>query len=494
MKKIFKIASISSEVEPYSKTGGLGDVARSLPKSLFKLGHEVIIITPFYKKIIDREAHKLEKIYSNVSLYIDKENEVNIAYYRSELVPGLYVYFVRNDKYFSRRKTIYGSSHENARFYLFSVAALKLISLLKFDADIIHCHDWHTGLIPYLKKTRFKNSQTLEKSATVYTIHNLVFQMGHPWWEVPALSKDEGKKSLPLFSDPDIEYINFAKRGILEADAVNTVSETYTEEVMEKDFGQDLHRILVNRKHKLFGVVNGIDYKKYNPKTDRGLYKNYTIDTVDIKSANKKFLQKEYKLPINDSIPLLGLTSRIVEQKGLDILLEVLPTLLLRDIQVIIMGDGDKEYIKRIKKIQRQFPEKLRCLPFDRKMETSIYAGGDMFLLPSRFEPCGINQLISFRYGCVPIVRSIGGLSDTVVNFDPDKNIGNGFTFKHYNAKELLVAITRALETYKYKKVWKDLVIKGMKSSFSWELPAERYVELYKKAIKFKKENYKNGK
>ncbi|RJR08764.1 glycogen synthase [Candidatus Parcubacteria bacterium] len=491
MKKNLKIVSISSEVEPYSKTGGLGDVARSLPKSLFRLGHEVIIITPFYKRVIDRETHKLERIYSDVSLYIDKDTELKIAYYRTELIPGLFVYFVRNDRYFSRKKSIYGSTHENARFYLFSVAALKLISLLKFDADIIHCHDWHTGLIPYLKKTRFKNSQTLKKAATVYTIHNLVFQLGHPWWEVPAKNKDNGKGALPLFSSPDIEYINFAKRGILEADVVSTVSETYTQEVMNKDFGQDLHRILVNRKHKLFGVVNGIDYNKYNPKTDRGLYKNYTLDKVHRKLLNKRFLQKQYNLPVDDNIPLIGLTSRIAEQKGLDLILEILPTLLLRDVQMIIMGDGDKEYIKKLKKIQRQYSNKLCWVPFDRKMETSIYAGGDMFILPSRFEPCGINQLISFRYGCVPIVRNTGGLSDTVVNFNPETDTGTGFTFKHYNAKEFLVAITRALETYKYKATWKKLIRTGMKISFSWDLPAARYIDLYKKAIRFKKENGK---
>lgn len=491
MKKKFKIVSIASEVEPYSKTGGLGDVARSLPRSLFRLGHDVIIITPYYKKIIDKDLHKLEKIYSDVSLHIDKKNDVKVAFYRGELVPGLYVYFVRNDKYFSRRKKLYGSDHENARFYMFSVAALKLVSLLKFKADIIHCHDWHTGLIPYLKKTRFKNSKTLEKAATVYTIHNLIYQMGKSWWEVPSKKKDKGTKSLPLFDSPDIEYINLAKRGILEADVVNTVSETYTEEIMEKDFGQDLHRILINRKHKLFGVVNGIDYKKYNPKTDRGLYKNYTLDKIHRKLLNKRHVQKFYKLPQNDQIPLIGLTSRIAEQKGLDLIIEILPTLLLRDVQVIIMGDGDKEYIKKLKKIQRKFPEKFRFVSFDRKMETSIYAGGDMFLLPSRFEPCGINQLISFRYGCIPIVRSIGGLSDTVINFDPETGKGSGFTFKHYNAKELLVAVTRAIETYKYKSTWKRLVRKAMKSSFSWDLPAERYIQLYKKAIKFKKENAK---
>ncbi|MFA6307511.1 MAG: glycogen/starch synthase [Patescibacteria group bacterium] len=491
MKKKFKIVSIASEVEPYSKTGGLGDVARSLPKSLFRLGHDVIIITPYYQKIINTDIHKLEKIYSDVSLHIDKDNEVKVAYYRTEMVPGLSIYFVHNDKYFSRRKSIYGSNHENARFYMFSVAALKLVSLLKFNADIIHCHDWHTGLIPHLKKTRFKNSETLSKAATVYTIHNLIYQMGRPWWEIPAKKKDNGTKALLSFSDPDIEYLNFAKRGILEADIINTVSETYAEEIMEKDFGQDLHRILVNRKHKLFGVVNGIDYKKYNPKTDRGLHQNYTLDKLHRKLLNKRYLQKFYKLPSNDRTPLIGLTSRIAEQKGLDLTLDILPTLLLRDVQVIIMGDGDKEYIKKLKKIQKKFPEKLRFVVFDRKMETSVYAGADMFLLPSRFEPCGINQLISFRYGCVPIVRSIGGLSDTVVNFDPETNNGNGFTFKHYNAKELLVAVTRALETYKYRPTWKRLVREGMKTSFSWDLPAQRYIELYKKAIKFKKDNGK---
>ncbi|OGY93366.1 MAG: hypothetical protein A2406_00030 [Candidatus Komeilibacteria bacterium RIFOXYC1_FULL_37_11] len=491
MKKNLKIVSISSEVDPYSKTGGLADVARSLPKSLFRLGHQVIIITPFYEKVIDQGAYKLDKIYSDVSLYMDSGSEIKVAYYRTELVPGLSVYFVGNEKYFSRRKQIYGSDHENARFYVFSVAALKLISLLKFDADIIHCHDWHTGLIPHLKKTRFKDSHTLAKAATVYTIHNLVFQMGRPWWEVSSKNKDNGKKALPLLSDHSLEYFNFAKRGILEADVINTVSETYAQEIMAKDFGQDLHRILLNRRHKLFGVVNGIDYKNYNPKTDRGLYKNYTPDKIDLKLLNKRYLQKFYHLPVKDNIPLLGFTSRIAEQKGLDLIVEILPTLLLRDVQFIIMGDGDKEYINKIKKIQRRFPSKLVCVSFDRKMETSVYAGGDMFLLPSRFEPCGINQLISFRYGCVPIVRSIGGLSDTVVNFDPETNSGNGFTFKHYNASEFLVAVTRALETYKYKTAWKKVIRNGMDVSFSWDLPAIKYVQLYKRAIKFKKENGK---
>ncbi len=491
--KALKIVSISSEVDPYSRTGGLADVARSLPKSLHRLGHRVIIITPFYGKVVDRSKHKLEKIYSDVKIKMDDKNELKVAFYRSELMPGLPVYFVRNDKYFSRRKTLYGSERENARFYLFDMAALKLISLLKYKADIIHCHDWQTGLIPYLKKTRFKKSKTISSAATVYTIHNLVFQLGMNWWDVPLKYKDKGLKSLPLFKDEKLAYINYAKRGILHADAINTVSETYAEEILNKDFGQDLHRVLTNRKHKVFGVVNGIDYNQYNPNSDKGLHKNFTVDKLHRKVLNKKYLQKFYKLPQEADWPLLGLTSRIAEQKGFDILLDILETVLQRDMQVIIMGDGSKDYIKKLNKIKKKYPNKLVITPFNRKMETSIYAGADLFLLPSRFEPCGINQVIGFRYGCVPIVRSTGGLTDTVINFDPayDNPIGNGFTFKNYNSKELLVVITRALETYKYKKVWKALVRRGMKASFSWELPAKKYLQLYKKAKIFKNEKNK---
>ncbi|MBT4516331.1 MAG: glycogen synthase [Candidatus Komeilibacteria bacterium] len=489
MPKKIKIVSIASEVDPYSKTGGLADVARSLPKSLTRLGHKVIIITPFYKKFINRDLHKLEKIYSDVSLHIDKENEFKVAYYRAKLMPGLEVYFVRNDKYFSRRKNLYGSSHENARFYLFDVAALKLISLLKFKADIIHCHDWHAGLIPYLKKTRFKKSQTLAKAATVYTIHNLVFQMGKAWWEVPLKKKDKGKKALPLFNDPDIEYINFAKRGILEADIINTVSETYAEEILNKSFGQDLHRVLKNRKNRLFGVVNGIDYKEFNPKNDPNIYKNYDHKTIKRKKINKKFIQKLFKLPINEDVPIICSTSRIAFQKGFDLILKIIYQLMRFDLQIIIIGSGDKNYIKELKKVAKKYPEKLAIIPShekNQKYETQVYAGADLLLLPSHYEPCGINQMKSFRYGCVPIVRNTGGLSDTVINFEPG-NEGTGFTFKDYNEKELLIAITRALETFKYKKVWRDLACRGMKPSFSWELPAKKYIQLYKKAIKYKK-------
>lgn len=491
MKKL-KIVSIASEVDPYSKTGGLADVSRSLPKSLYRLGHEVIIITPFYAKVIDPQKYGLEEIYNNVNLYIDKKNEFKVSYYRAELLPGLKIYFVRNDKYFSRHKELYGSTHENARFYLFDVAALKLISLLKFKADIIHCHDWHTGLIPYLKKTRFKESQTLAKAATVFTIHNLIFQMGRNWWEVPTRHKDKGLSALPMFNDPNLEYINFVKRGILNADVVNTVSETYAEEIMEKSFGQDLHRILINRRHKVFGVVNGIDNKYFNPQNDPTLHCNYDYKKIQRKVVNKKYIQKLFGLPVREDVPVICTTSRVTFQKGFALILSVLDSLLALDLQLIVIGSGDKVFIKELNKFAKKYPEKLVVVPSHEKnqaYETQVYAGSDMFLLPSHHEPCGINQLKGFRYGCVPIVRSTGGLSDTVINFEPTSQTGNGFTFENYTPEELLMAVTRALETYKYKKVWRTIVCRGMKASFSWELPAQRYLQLYKKAKKFKNEN-----
>lgn len=485
--KALKIVSISSEVHPFSKTGGLGDVARSLPKALHRLGHEVIIITPFYAKLIDIKKHKLQLIYSDVKLYIDKENEVTVSYWRGELLPGLKVYFVSNEKYFSRHKRLYGSSHENARFYLFDVAALKLVSLLKFKADIINCHDWHAGLIPYLKKQRFKKSETLSKAATVFTVHNLVFQLGHNWWEIPVEKRDKGINSLPKFNDPKLEYVNFAKRGILYADVVNTVSETYAKEILHHSFGQDLHRILSNRKDRLFGIVNGIDYKDYNPINDPGLVANYNHKKIQRKKINKQHIQKLFGLKVGQEIPVLCTAYRITYQKGFSLILESLNKLIELGIEIIIAGTGDKTYIKELKKMSKKFPDKLVVIPSHEKTleyETQLYAGADMIIMPSHYEPCGINQMKAFRYGCVPIVRSTGGLNDTVIDYQPG-NHGNGFKFKDYSSQDFLIAITRALETYKNHKAWRSLVCRGMKASFSWELPAKKYVELYYYAKKY---------
>ncbi len=496
MKKL-KIVSISSEIAPFSKTGGLGDVARSLPKAIKRLGHNIICVTPLYGQIIDKKEHNLKLVYQDVKVFLNSQDTVRINFWKGYLMNGLPVYFIENKKFFSKRKTLYGSTHENARFLIFDIAAIKLLSLLKYEADIIHCHDWQTGLIPFYLKTEFSGSHSLRKAKTVFTIHNLVFQMGRNWWEVPLNKKDYGKKRIPHITNPDIEYINFAKRAILSADVINTVSEQHREEIMTKKYGQDLDKILKNREDRLFGIVNGIDYNVYNPQNDITIFKNYDYRKIHRKKLNKEYLQKTVGLPIDSKLPIIGFTSRVTFQKGFELILEILEYILNMDVQIIIIGAGEKAYIKKLFKIQKKYLDKLAVLPShekNQKYEALVYAGTDLFLLPSHHEPCGINQLIAMRYGCIPIVRRVGGLSDTVTNFNPLTNKGNGFTFKNFNAYSLFGTIVRALEDYRHKKSWRELIVRAMQESNSWKIPASKYVALYNTALRLNGNGSKNNK
>ncbi len=496
MKKRLKLVSVASEVDPFSKTGGLAEVSRSLSKALFYLGHDLAVITPFYEKIISPRKFNLKLIKKNLKVEIDRKNRLSINLWQGELARddkskrSLPIYFLGNKKYFSRRRTLYGSSHENARFLLFDLATLATLKFLNFEPDLIQCHDWHAALIPYLLKRdqRFNRDHFYKNIATVFTVHNLVFQFGKNWWELPPEKRDDGRAPLPSFKSQALENINFAKRGILNADLINTVSEQYASEILTRNFGEDLQIILKNRRDRLFGIVNGIDYRAYNPATDPGLFKKFDLEHLDKKDQNKLFLQKYYRLTVDKTIPLIGLTSRITEQKGFELLKNIIDILIHLGPQLIIMGDGDARYINFFKKISKSYPQRFRIVPFDQKRETSVYAGADFLLLPSRFEPCGINQLIALRYGCIPIVHHIGGLAETVSDYDPENNQGIGFVFKKYNSYDFLVAIVRALVLYKHKhkKTWQTLIRRGMKQSFSWELPARKYLDLFKKALKLK--------
>ncbi len=483
---MLKIVHIASEVAPFSKTGGLGDVARSLPKSLKRLGHDVCLITPLYTKVINREEYKLTPLFMEVKLRLNSTESIVVNYWQGQLMEGLPVYFVECKKYFSKHKNLYGSSHENARFLVFDVAALKLLSLLKFQADIIHCHDWQTGLIPYYLKHDFRYSKTLKNAKTVFTIHNLIFQFGHNWWEVPSERKDYGRGKIPHLSDPRLEDVNFAKRAILSADIINTVSEQYRSEIMTKKFGQDLHQILRNRSDRLFGIINGIDYNAYNPDKDEGLAQRYSASSLgkrlSAKKANKLSLQALVGLPQESLTPMLCTTSRVTFQKGFNLILKIMPALLRLDIQLVFMGDGSKEYIQPLKKLQKKFGRKLVWLPFDPKIETALYAAADLFLLPSNHEPCGINQLIAMRYGCIPVVREIGGLHDTVDDYNPATGRGNGFTFVQEDSLDFFGAIVRGLENYQHRMAWESLVRQAMKQSNSWEIPAKKYIQLYRRS------------
>lgn len=487
-KRKLKIVHIASEVDPFSKTGGLANVIRSLPKAHKRLGHDVIIITPYYSAVIDKNKFNLKEYKKNIKIDTTHNKTFDVNYLKGESMEDLPVYFIGNDKFFGVKKNLYGSKHENLRFMLFDLAAIKLLKELDFKPDIIHCHDWHTGLIPYFLKGRFKNDNFWKDTATVYTIHNLVFQLGHNWWSIKNGDRDDGRSSLPKIDDPKLETINFAKRAILNSDVINTVSETYRDEILTKDFGEDLHRILKNREDKVYGIVNGIDYNEYNPLLDPGLKKHYSDKSINNKKPNKEKLQKLLKFKIDEDIPIICMTSRIAEQKGFLLLMDIVKSLLRLNIQLIIMGDGDKSMINFFQKLNKKLPKKINIIPFNEKIETLIYAGSDMFLLPSRFEPCGINQMIALRYGCIPIVHRIGGLADTIVDFNPNNKNGNGFVFRKYNSYDLLIAITRALEVYKYSDIWNKLVTFAMQEANSWKIPASKYIELYKEALEIKEE------
>jgi starch synthase len=487
--KKLKIVHIAAEVDPFSKSGGLANVARSLPKAHKRLGHDVIVITPFYSSVINKKKHGIKDFKNDIKVNTTHGKIYEADYYKGYLMNGLPTYFVGNEKFFGRKKSLYGSKHENLRFLFFNTATIQLLKELDFKPDIIHCHDWHTGLIPYLLKGRFKNDKFFKDSASVFTIHNLVFQLGHNWWTIRSDRRDTGRNILPETTSHKIENVNFAKRAILNADVINTVSETYREEILTKSFGQDLNRILKNREKRVYGIVNGIDYGEYDPAVDPGLARRFSDKSIERKKKNKEKLQKHFKLKVDPNIPIISMTSRVAEQKGFKLLMEIINPLLRSNIQIIIMGDGDKSMISFFKKLNKEFPKKLTIVPFEQKKETLLYAGSDIFLLPSRFEPCGINQMIALRYGCIPVVHHIGGLADTIVNFNPIKKRGNGFTFKKYNSLDLLISIVRAIETYKHKDVWDKLVVNGMKDANSWKIPAKKYIDLYKVAAKFKKQN-----
>jgi starch synthase len=482
MNNKLKIIHIVSEVDPFSKTGGLADVARSLPKAQKRLGHDVCVITPFYGEVIDAQKHKLELLEKDITVVLNSEDTETVNFYRGYLMHGLPVYFIENKKYFSKRKNLYGSSHENARFMLFDVAALRLITMLNMQPDIIHCHDWQSGLVPYYVKTKFHYVANLTRTKTLYTIHNLAFQLGMNWWEVPLVHKDYGKAKMPRLTDPAVEYVNFAKRAIMNADAINAVSENYAQEILTKKFGQDLQRILQNRQEKLFGIQNGIDYRAYNPATDAGLVKNYSYKNFSAKKSNKLHLQELFGLPIDPQIPVIAMTSRIVFQKGFALILKIADALLHLPAQFIFIGAGDKTYITRLQQLAKKHPDKIAVIPSheqNQKYETLVYAGSDMLLLPSHHEPCGLNQMIAMRYGCVPIVHKVGGLFDTVEDYRVTS--GTGFVFARFDAFELYGAIVRALEIFNNQRRWKELVARDMRQSNSWEIPAKKYIDLYYK-------------
>ncbi|MEI8349119.1 MAG: glycogen/starch synthase [Candidatus Omnitrophota bacterium] len=455
-----KIALCSSEVFPYAKTGGLADVAGALPAALAKQGCEVKVFMPCYKNV------KPQKNFERFGVI--KEGNVEFI-------------FIKNDNYFLR-DALYGTPQGDypdnlERFSFFSKAVLDTLKELKFCPDIIHSNDWQVALVNIYLKTLYRNDDFFRNTKCVLTVHNMAYQGLFEKDKYPLLGI-----SWDYFNMRCLEFygkINLLKGGIVFSDMINTVSPTYAKQIQTSDYGCGLDGVLREERERLVGILNAIDYDVWNPKIDKLLYKTYSPATLQDKYVNKKMFQKELGLKVDADTPLLGMVSRLAEQKGVDILTQSLDYV-LKGCQVVILGFGDEKYHQILKQKALKFKKAFSLnLKFDETFAHRIYAACDCFLMPSRFEPCGLSQMISYKYATVPIVHSTGGLADTVVDVQDQ---GGGFVLANYSSKELSSCVDRACELYAKKAQWKKLLQKITKYNFSWDAAAKKYIAMYKKA------------
>jgi starch synthase len=462
-----KIAFCASEMVPYAKTGGLADVVGALPLAFEELKHEAIVILPRYKAVSD-DKFKLARVKDDISCTVIGKN--------------IKVYFIERPGYF-QRDFLYGDKAGDYpdnldRFSYYCKRALVLLKEINFPPQVIHCHDWQTALVPVFLKKLFAADPFYKGIKTLFTIHNIGYQGLFPKTEFPKLGLNWS-----LFTVDTLEFydkINILKGGLIFSDLINTVSATYSKEIQTKEFGFGLQGILAARKDSLFGIINGLDYGVWNPESDGFIAKNYSLKNIGEKVKDKLDLQKVCNLPAKKEIPLFGVVSRLAEQKGFDILAEGILDILKLKLQLVILGTGDQKYHTLLDEISEKFPQVVSLhLKFDDALAHKIYAGSDIFLMPSKYEPCGLGQLISLSYGTIPLVFKTGGLADTITK-------DNGFVFGTYSSAELLSAMKRAIQDFGDEKKWMALTQKAMRYNFSWEESAKKYVQLYEKAARQK--------
>lgn len=481
------ILILAAEIVPFAKVGGLADVVGALPISLQALGHDVRLVMPRYGQI-DPDRFGLTTLIDSLDVKMG-EYSVQVSIRQTTIGDGIPVYMIDAPRYFER-ENIYGYTDDGERFILFCRAALEVVRTLNWSPDIIHCHDWHTGFVPNWMHTTYREDPFFSHAATVYTIHNLAYQgiFGYRILEVAGVAAQG-------FLYPHIvelaNVVDIMARGILFADAITTVSERYAQEILTPTFGERLDHLLRSRRDRLFGILNGINFEEMNPATDRFIQANFDSQTLDQRVENKIALQEHAHLPLLPDVPMLAMISRLADQKGFDLLAQIFQPLLAQGIQFVVLGIGDQHYHEMFQNLAARYPEQVAIfLTFNTELAQRIYAGSDMFLMPSRFEPCGLGQLIAMRYGSVPIVRAVGGLADTVQEYEPRTGEGNGFCFANYDPWELFAAIVRALELYRFTDIWRTLQRRGMAADHSWAASARRYVEVYRNALEF----HDNGK
>jgi starch synthase len=474
-----KVLFTVSECVPFIKSGGLADVAGSLPKELLKLGTDVRVILPKYGNIAVNYRNQMKKI---------KEFTVRLGWRNQycgieELkLNGITFYFVDNEYYFNRDR-LYGYYDDGERFAYFSKVVLESLTHLDFIPDVIHCHDWHTAMIPFMLRVHYHQNERYGFIRTVFTIHNLKFQGIFPKEVMTDLLGINER----YFHPDQLEFygnMNFMKGGIVAADKITTVSPTYRSEIQTPFFGEKLEGLLKLRDEDLIGIINGIDEDFYHPKKDSFLKYPFGPNDFTGKLLNKQEIQRQFNFPIKSETPLLAMITRLTAQKGLDLVKCVLDEILQEDIQVVVLGTGDWDFEQYFLSMSGKNPDKLKVhIGFNEELAHQLYAGADMFLMPSMFEPCGLGQLIAMKYGAIPIVRETGGLNDTVQAYNEHSGEGNGFTFHDFNAHDMLYTIRRAIYFYHQKSEWANIVHSAMSEDYSWAQSAFKYNQLYAELI-----------
>jgi starch synthase len=491
MSKPLNILFVSSEVEPFAKTGGLADVSGTLPQVIKDLGHEIRIIMPRFGSISERKF-KLHDVIRLKEIEVPIGKEKKIANVNSSFIANVkskvQVYFLANKEFYDRAGMYISPDSKkdyvdnDVRFIFFCRGVLETLKRLGWQPDIIHCNDWQTGLIPAYIKTIYNHDPFFKHIKTVFTIHNLAYQ-----GTFPASSFEKTGLPASEFGKEGVEFygkLNFMKAGLMYSDLITTVSEKYAEEICStEEFGCGLEGVLQKRKSHLHGIINGIDYSVWNPETDDLIVKRYDIRTLEGKLDNKKELLSKFGLTVKENVPLIGIISRLVDQKGLDLIKEIADDLMKLEVQFVMLAAGEKKYQDYFESLHKKYAAKMGLyIGYNDELAHLIEAGCDMYLMPSRYEPCGLNQLYSLKYGTVPIVRSTGGLDDTIL--DVDGGNGTGFKFKKYDSRELFKTIQRALKLYHDTAAWKKIMKNGMQQDFSWESSARKYTNLYRNLVK----------
>ncbi|ANM28720.1 hypothetical protein ABI59_02505 [Acidobacteria bacterium Mor1] len=477
-----RIGFVTSEVTPFAKTGGLADVSGTLPRFLQEQGHDVRVFMPFYDtiQIEDGKLHPVDFL-QNVPIRFG-ERDIAFSVFTTPLPDSeLWIYLIACPELYHRGSVYTQDADEHLRFGMLVRATIESFQRMGYAPDVIHCNDWHTATLPLYLKTVYGWDALFGGTRTMLTIHNIAYQGIFSAETVNELGLEGAR---PYLYQQDLEEgrLNFLKTGILYADALTTVSPTHAREIQQESYGYGLHELLQAREDALFGILNGVDYDEWNPEKDPLIPCRYSVRSLPGKGKNKKALVQNMGLPYDSKAPVVGIVSRLTHQKGFDLCFDVLPAMLAEhDMRLVVLGSGEAKYEEFFTKLQHSFPQKaVYYRGYNNKLAHMIEAGADMFLMPSRYEPCGLNQMFSLRYGTIPIVRKTGGLADTVQLYDPDTGKGNGFVFDHFTPEGMRWALEAAFDIFQDRKTWRKLMRSAMAQDYSWEVSGREYLKLYR--------------